>query len=224
MKKTCLMLSIILISFLLSAQDEKPTQYLFGNIGKISFNGFGAPMVELSSKGGDISVSTGGGGAVLCNQKFFLGAYGMGFATQDEVDGLKIKQSNGEIISYPSMRTVFAHGGFWLGYIHNRKNAIHWGVSTKIGWGAISLVDANMNEDSHTKVGLDQVFVFTPQIETEMNITRWFKVNIGAGYRFVSGIDKIYTNSNGQEVAFYKTSDFNSPQVCISFLFGGFGR
>lgn len=224
MKKVFLTTVIVLSVILLKAQDEKPTQYLFGNNGKTSITGFGAPIVEFSSKGGNFAVSTGGGGAVLINQTLFFGGYGMGITTEHNIDGLIIKQSNGEIINYPTMRTIFGHGGFWLGYIHNRKEALHWGVSTKIGWGAIELIDADFDTESHTKTGFDQVFVLTPQIEMEMNINSWFKVNIGAGYRFVSGVDKTYVNANGEVVNFYKSSDFNSPQASISFLFGGFGR
>lgn len=224
MKKILLTLAITLSAFLLKAQDDKPTQYLFANNGKTTINGFGAPIIEFSSVRGNMAVITGGGGAVLFNQTFYIGAYGMGLATQHNVEGLKIKQLNGEIINYPTMRTSFGQGGFWLGYIHHRKEALHWGISTKIGWGTIGMVDADFDEESHTKVGLDQVFVITPQIEIEMNMNRWFKVNIGAGYRYVSGVDKTYLNSNGEEIAFYKSSDFNSPQLSISFLFGGFGR
>jgi len=224
MKKTFLTIIIALSVNLLIAQDEKPTQYIFGNSGKLSINGFGAPIVEFSSKAGNLVVSSGGGGAVLFNQTFFFGAYGMGIASHHDVKGLIVKQTNGVDITYPTMRTVFGHGGFWLGYIHHRKEAIHWGVSAKIGWGSIGLMDADFEEESHTKVGLDQVFVFTPQVEMEMNITRWFKINIGAGYRFVDGIDKTYRNGNGELVQFYKSSDYNSPQASISLLFGGFGR
>ncbi|NVN93766.1 MAG: hypothetical protein HXX18_00640 [Bacteroidetes bacterium] len=224
MKEIFLTTVIAFSVFMLNAQNEKPTQYIFGNNGKITVNGFGAPIVEFSSKGGSIAVSTGGGGAVLLNQTFYIGAYGMGLATEHDLEGLKVMQSNGEIINYPTMRTSFGHGGFWLGYIHNRKDAFHWVVSTKIGWGSIDLVDADFEKDSHTKVGLDQVFVLTPQIEMEMNLTRWFKINIGAGYRYVSGVDKTYLNEKGETLSFYKSSDFNSPQASISFLFGGFGR
>ncbi len=224
MKRIILTSAIVLSVILLKAQDEKPTQYIFGSKGKTTINGFGAPIVEFSSIGGTLAVSSGGGGAVLFNQTFYVGAYGMGLTTQLDVEGLVIMQSNGDIVSYPAMRTVFGHGGFWLGYIHNRKEALHWGVSTKIGWGTIGLTDAEFDNNSHNKVGLDQVFVITPQIEMEMNITRWFKVNIGAGYRFVNNIDKTYINSNGDVVDFYQSSDFNSPQGTISFLFGGFGR
>ncbi len=222
-----LMLSAVLLFSLglnVNAQDEKPTQYLFGGKGKTSVTGFGAPIIEFSSKGGDLAVSVGGEGAVLFNQSFYFGGYGMGLTTEHKVEDLKIKQSNGVITNYPTMRTIFGHGGLWLGYIHNRKEALHWGISSKFGFGAIGLIDADFDDDSRARVGLDQVFVLTPQIEMEMNINRWFKVNIGAGYRFVSGVDKTYTNSNDKVVNFYKSSDFNSPQASISFLFGGFGR
>ncbi len=223
MKKIIFVIAAIILSNLAMAQDDKPTQYLFGNNGT-SVTGFGAPIIQFWSKGGDLAVSSGGGGAVLINQTFFIGGYGMGLATEHDVENLKVMQSSGSSISYSKLRTNFGHGGLWLGYIHHRKDAIHWGVSAKIGGGAINLTDPEFDENMHKGIGLDGVFVFIPQIEMEMNINRWFKINIGAGYQMVSGVDKTYTNTNNQVVNYYNSSDYNSPQASISFLFGGFGR
>jgi len=206
------------------SQNDKPTEYIFGNNGNVMINGFGAPLVEFSFHGNEFAVSSGGGGAVLINQTFFFGAYGMGLATEHKVDGLQIKQTNGTTINYPPMRKIFGHGGFWLGYIHNRKEAFHWGVSSKIGWGAIGLCDADLENCDKGQIGTDNVFVLCPQVEVEMNMTKWFKINIGAGYRYVSGVDKTYTDSNGINKKYYNSSDFNSPQLTIGLLFGGFGR
>ena len=218
---------LVIISLVLAnyanAQDNKPTQYLFGNNGKTSVTGFGAPIVQFWSKGGDFAVSSGGGGAVLINQTFFFGGYGMGMATVHNVENLKVFQTNGTAVSYPTLRTNFGHGGLWLGYINNRKAAVHWGVSAKIGGGAINLMDADYDMTDHKGIGIDGVFVFIPQVEMEMNINRWFKINIGAGYQLVSGVDKTYINASKEVVKYYNSSDYNSPQLSISFLFGGFG-
>jgi hypothetical protein len=148
----------------------------------------------------------------------------MGMATEHDVENLKIMQTNGSSISYSKLRTNFGHGGLWLGYIHHRKDAIHWGISAKIGGGAINLMDPDFDDSMRHGIGIDGVFVFIPQLEVEMNIARWFKINIGAGYQMVSGVDKTYTNINNQVVNYYNSSDYNSPQASISFLFGGFGR
>ncbi len=225
MKKVLLIIAVVfLIQNGLNAQDDKPTQYLFGNHSNISVTGFGAPIVQFWSKGGDFAVSTGGGGAVLINQSFFIGGYGMGMASQFNVENLKVLLSNGTTINYPTLRTNFGHGGFWLGYINKRKEAIHWGISSKIGFGALSLMDNDYDMDTHGGYAVDGVFVFIPQLEMEMNINRWFKINIGAGYQLVNGINKTYVNTNNQIVSYYKSSDYNSPQASISLLFGGFGR
>jgi hypothetical protein len=224
MKKNVLILGLLFIGSFAICQNDKQTEYLFGNNGSVMINGFGAPFVEFSKHGDEFAVSSGGGGAVLINQTFFFGAYGMGLATEHTLSGLKIKQSNGLVTNYPTMRKIFGHGGFWLGYIHNRKEAIHWGLSTKIGWGSVGLCDADLENCDKGQIGIDNVFVFSPQVEMEMNMTRWFKINIGAGYRFVSGIDKTYVNADGITQKYYDSSDFNSPQLTIGLLFGGFGR
>jgi hypothetical protein len=85
-------------------------------------------------------------------------------------------------------------------------------------------MDADYDMTDHKGIGIDGVFVFIPQVEMEMNINRWFKINIGAGYQLVRGVDKTYINASKEVVKYYNSSDYNSPQLSISFLFGGFGR
>lgn len=212
----------ILITFLLSvsllnAQDEEP-QYLFQNT-DISISGFGAFFNEFSSVQNDFAVSNGGGGAVIFNQKFYFGGYGMGLSTIHERPDLD------SIISGVSdSRISFGHGGLWLGYIHNSHKAVHFSVSSKFGWGQIAIYDKYYDyHDREEYYARDNVFVITPQIEMEMNLTPWFKMNIGAGYRYVAGIDKAYILSN-QKTNYYESNDFSSPTANISLLFGGFGK
>jgi hypothetical protein len=52
-------------------------------------------------------------------------------------------------------------------------------------------------------------------------MTKWFKINVGAGYRFVTGIDAIYLDGDSNQVNFYDKSDFNSPVGTISLIFQG---
>ncbi len=202
--------------------DEKP-QYLFGADSKVSVKGFGAVINEFSAFKDNFSFSTGGGGAVLLNQKFFFGAYGMGMTTQHSY-ALSTKLANGTLKTYTDLRTQFGHGGFWIGYIHDYKKLIHWSASTKIGWGSISFTDRDYKIDYHDELGYDQVFVLTPQVEAELNIAKWFKINAGIGYRFVTGVNQSYPNINGIETKFFKSTDFNTPQFSLGLLFGNFSR
>jgi len=200
------------------AQDEYSPQYLFGKNGKTSVSGFGAPFVEFSSIQGEFAVSVGGGGAVIFNQAFYIGGYGEGLTTGHYRYDLR------DVVQLEQPKISFGHGGFWLGYINDSYKAIHFGASAKLGWGSISLFDAYYNYDVPNYYAKDAVFVAIPQVEVEMNLTPWFKINAGVGYRAVAGIDKSYIDAQGNPQQYYQSSDFNSFEGTISFLFGGFGK
>ncbi len=205
------------------AQDSGGREYLLSGDKPIFISGFGAPIVEFSTIEGDFAVSTGGGGAVLFNQSFFIGAYGLGSVSLNSADMvLQLRGTDLSIQTYSHLKRMFAHGGLWIGYIYNTSKAVHASVSAKIGGGAAGYYDSYY-EEWHHNLGWDAVFVFTPQVEIEFNMTSWFKINLGAGYRLVSGINKTYIDLNGDERSFFSNSDFSSPQASISFLFGGFG-
>lgn len=208
----------------LFAQETPNTepQFLLSKGGSVSFSGFGAPIVEFSSVDGELGVSTGGGGAVLINQTFFFGGYGMGLATDMPQYDLYVKDEFTGIVSpYRNRRPMLGHGGLWLGYIHNTKSIFHWSISSKIGWGAVSMIDKEYR-DMDNELGWDGVFVLTPQAEFEINMLKWFKINFGVGYRYVSGVSQTYVDQNGEEKAFFDKNAFNSPVGSISLLFGNF--
>lgn len=208
-----------------SAQEDKEPKYLLtGNDGQVHISGFGAPIVGFSSVDGNFAVYTGGGGAVLFNQTFYAGGYGMGLSTQHTRDELFLMNSSDEPVEYYDLYTHFGHGGFWLGYIHESYKAVHFGVSTKLGWGSVSLTEQDYTIDKWDNVVNDNVFVLNPQVEVELNLFKWFKFNGGIGYQFVAGLDKTYRDVNGKRLEFFDEADFSQPMVNISFLFGGFGN
>ena len=67
----------------------------------------------------------------------------------------------------------------------------------------------------------DRIFTISPQVEIEFNMTEWFKINVGAGYRIVTGIDATYLDNLGNSVNFYENGDFNSPVGTVTLIFGG---
>ncbi len=196
-----LMFSPFFLPVLLFAQQnqqDKP-QYLFD--GRMKISGFGAPIIEFSSVNGELSVSSGGGGAVLLNNKFFIGGYGMGLANDARytADGSNLRTN-----------LNFGHGGFWFGGLHRPHKLIHLGISAKMGWGSITLREPGMFFPPN--LASDNVFVATPQIEAEVNIAKWFKINVGGGYRLVSGL-------SGDIL---QPSQLNSGVLTVGFLFGWF--
>jgi hypothetical protein len=215
--------TLLMVTTSLFAQEtpNTETQFLLSKGGPVSFSGFGAPIVEFSSVDGELGVSSGGGGAVLINQTFFFGGYGMGLATDMPQYNIVIKDEYNGLKTYKNRRPMLGHGGFWLGYINNTKRIFHWSISSKIGWGAVSMIDKEYR-DMDNELGWDGVFVVTPQAEFEINMLKWFKINFGLGYRYVSGVTQTYIDQNGQEKAYFDKNAFNSPVGSISLMFGNF--
>jgi hypothetical protein len=193
---------LILVSGLVFSQDNKADeqQVLIGsNIRNIS--GFGGLLIDFSGINGKLAVSTGGGGAVLLNQLFYFGGYGLGNRSEMSLANPFTGQQ--------PMNLDFNHGGLWLGYIFKPKKLIHMDVSTKFGWGSIRVSDKQGNQQTILD---DNIFCFTPQFEGEINIAYWFRINGSVGYRLVEGVHN----------DLFTPGDFNSPVVGISFLFGWF--
>jgi len=205
----------VLSSFTLFAQEEdKEMQYIFGGQGKTKVSGFIAPIMGFSAIGNEFAFFMGGGGALLLNQTFFIGGFGEGLTTRHftEIDNSNLYSPEGKI--------SFGYGGFWLGYIHKSQNPIHFGASTRLGWGSIYYdqdYDKSNNNLPVNKDYLDNVFVIVPQIEAEFNFFKWMKMNVGIGYRLVAGINKEYS---GQLI--FDKKDFNKPQATLTLCFGYF--
>lgn len=221
--------SYFIVSQQLIAQENQEFRTLLGNTKGIRVSGFGGSLIEFSSVTDEFAVSNGGGGALLLNN-IFIGGYGLGLSTLHYKDlcYLHPASSSTTPYNYSNDRISFGHGGFWLGGIIKPNSAIHLSISSKFGWGAISF----LNPENRSKPSLyfvqDEVFVLTPQIEAEMNITRWFKFNIGVGYRYVAGVDKEFLNigcnttGSPEWQQFFNQDEFNSPVLSLSLLFGWF--
>ncbi|MDP2235879.1 MAG: hypothetical protein Q8J88_05560 [Bacteroidales bacterium] len=227
-KLKCLVVVILFIHTASFGQEESTYKTIFDSNNSVRISGFGGPIVEFSSVINEFAVSNGGGGGVIINN-FFIGGYGMGLSTNHykDISYVHPTSSSGLPIVYSNERINFGHGGFWLGGSLKPNEAVHLALSTKLGWGSISLADEDYNSAFTLYSFKDEVFVVQPQIEAEFNITRWFKMNFGLGYRFVAGIDEkvLDVGSPGGTVQwkqFFKSNEFNSLSGSVSFLFGGF--
>lgn len=184
----------------LQAQDsDDPTNsrdFLISDVSSVS--GFGGPLIEFSFIDGEFAASFGGGGALLLNQELFFGGYGYSVSNSiSQVDNTGNRTS-----------LDFDHGGLWMGYIIDSDYLVHWVISSKFGWGNLTLNEA----DTDNELFSDDIFVFEPEGHVEVNINYWFKVKAGLGLRVVAGADN----------DFYQNDDLLSPTGSISFLFGWF--
>ncbi|MEL6668103.1 MAG: hypothetical protein AAFP08_03990 [Bacteroidota bacterium] len=182
---------------MLSAQTHGNHQTI---LGRSQLNGgFGSPLLEIGVSDGITNMVGGGGGLVFRN--FFFGLYGLG-----STDALGELLDEGEI-----SRLEIAHGGLWFGITPQSYNAVHPYMSIKAGWGA---VEVDFDDPSQDFDDVDQVFVLTPEIGMELNLTRWMRVSGGLGYRYLSGINE------GNPV---NESDLNGLVANVTLRFGWFG-
>lgn len=203
MKKISLLIitffTITLTSF---AQEEPQTLFKSENT---KIGGFGGPIIEMSGIDGDVGLFVGGGGGVILNN-FYIGGYGTGLTTNPKRDIELDGQTQ-------SRRLNFGHGGLWLGYDFKANRLLHLTLSTKIGWGAITYIrDVNGIPSPDFLDPRDDVFVLTPEIGVEMNMTKFFKIALTGSYRWVNGLDLSYTDNE----------QLSSPGVNLTFKFGWF--
>ena len=222
-KNFAIVLTLILGLSFSATQAQEDMKYLFqSKDGDVPISGFAAVINEFSSFNKDFGFSLGGGAALLIDQRFFIGAYGLGLTTRHERYYASYKDGNLKEL-YPITR--FGHGGFWLGYIHKPKNAVHFGVNTKLGWGAVTLTDKVTKYEDFTRenYNLDNVFVITPEITLGLNLLKWMRADIGLGYRFVTGVDDTY-NEESVKLDYYSKDAFNSVTGSVTLAFGWFGK
>ncbi|MBL7963341.1 MAG: hypothetical protein JNM31_05780 [Flavobacteriales bacterium] len=197
---------------ILQAQQAPETRYLFA--GPLHVSGAGGLLMQGGSIDAFSGISgfMGGGGGVLFSQRLLVGGYGMGLTTQvernifftDRDRALKAELS-------------FGHGGFWFQYSAMPHKPVHPVVGLQLGWGAATW---DFDDDQfHTQDNPavrdieDRVFVITPTLGCDLNITPWFRPTILAGYRYVDGLSLPQTDADELDGFF----------LSIALLFGGFG-
>lgn len=233
-KLSFLFVSVFILGISISsmAQDnDDGYQTLFKQDGKTSVSGFGGLIMEFSGIDGQFAFSMGGQGAALFNQSFFIGLYGQGVVNMPNYTYPKQPLNNNLDKSI-----MFYHGGFYTGFVFYPNKPLHFGVSSKFGWGGITLFDKYYDDNYYFAPGgyypyqdyqIDMVFVVTPQIEAEMNITNWFKFNMGLGYRWVSGVDGTYESFDSSTGAitdqpYFDSNAFNNMTFSLGLYFGWF--
>jgi len=184
MKKHLLLIAALLaVSSPALAQEESTLVS-----GEFHSGGFGAPVVKFSSAMDKFAVFAGARGGWIINHTFVLGGGGYGLANDIKLAGTV-------------SRIEFGYGGLELEYINSSDNLIHFTVYTLIGGGGIS-----------TDIGDDGVFVLEPIVNAELNITTYFRINGGVGYRWVGGVDTPSLSS----------SDMSAVVGQLSLKFGAF--
>lgn len=199
MKRIFVCLILVICAFPTFSQ-EREREYRTLLEGKdIRISGMGGPMMLFTGAAGEFAHMMGGGGGIMVNN-FFFGGYGLGLTNtiRDYADGTY----SGDVIS-------IGHGGFWIGYSFFGHLPVHVSVSSLAGFGEFGLRQL----DSYFIDRKDQIFVLTPIVEIEANITRFLRIGAGVSYSLTSGVN-FFEN--------YSNRDFSAPGAYLGLKFGWF--
>jgi opacity protein-like surface antigen len=185
---------------------EKNDEYqtLFGH--NRSSGGYGAFNVGYSQIDSKQAVIFGGKFEWIVGHSLGLGFGGNGFINENHFD--------------PYLNTdVFltgGYGGFIIEPILLPKFPVHLSFPTLLGAGGISYITENM--DYHNMVEDSEVFLIAePSAELEFNITRHFRLALGASYRFTSPFN---VGTSGS--APVSSDSLDSWTYMMTFKFGRF--
>jgi hypothetical protein len=136
--------------------------------GKIESDGYGGPVLEVTSICGDGAVLFGGRGGWIINHTYAVGGGGYGLLNDVNINGNNLQ---------------LGYGGLELEYIGYSDMLVHFTVHTLIGYGGASYKELDENSDDF--------FIFLPALNAELNVTNWFRICGGVRYMLVSGIDEL---------------------------------
>jgi len=195
--KKLFVIILFVVGSVLYAQEET----LLGDE-EVSHGGFGGPVVKFTTIKDKFGVLVGGRGGWIINHSFVIG--GGGYGLVNEIEGTRY-------FSGERMLLNFGYGGFEMEYIMNWDKIAHGSVYLMIGGGGVNQRRSWDDWDWDDKE-TDAFFVLEPAVNLEVNMTSFFRLGVGASYRFVSGI-----NENNLE-----DNDFSGPSATLTLKFGKF--
>ena len=160
--------------------------------GGIDSGGFGALVFRFGEVADQFVTLRGVRGGWIINHQFVIGAgfYGVsnGICLDDDRD-CRFRELE------------FGYGGFEFEYIGLWNRVAHYTLQLLIGGGWVG-------DGGEWK----EAFVAEPVANLELNVTKWWRINVGAGYRIVAGLD----------AGSLESSDLSSVFGNVEFKFGSF--
>jgi len=133
--------------------------------------GFGAPVVKFTQVNGQFGVIVGGRGGWIINRSLVVGGGGYGLAGSVNAEEINSDTKLG-----------MGYGGLELEYIFASRKVVHFSVQGLIGAGGVRYQDSDASEG-------DAVFIVEPSLNLVLNVTKFFRLALGAGYRYIAGVD-----------------------------------
>lgn len=215
MKKFVLLLIAVMLVYPITTQalelkqDKDESETLFGN-GEITYGGYGAPELKLAQFQDELGLMVGGRGGWIINSSFSIGGGGYGLVTSHQIKNYPTNYDD----SSAYLRVGW--GGLFMEYINSSDKLIHFTVNTFIGAGGASYTKSMHDGMNYGNDGWayesTPFFIVEPGATIDLNVAKFFRISLGASYRFVSGVELSRTANK----------DMSGPSANLTFKFGKF--
>jgi hypothetical protein len=172
----------------LYAQDGSEPETLFGNsFSKIKKNigHFEAPTFGVTSMDGSIAFLASFRGGIILNEKISLGAY---YVTSVNEVVPESETLSDVYMDYWSFGGVFE-------YTIKSKKLVHVSFPLYIGLGEVQMD----NDEGDAGLGEANFFQIEPSALLEVNLHKYVRLNMGAGYRMVGAMQ--YRNFDQSDIS-----------------------
>ncbi len=227
MKKLGFLIFVVslLVSGTIIAQDDSEMRTLFTNNStqKMSHGGYGSFNIGYTQIDGKDAMVIGGRAAWIANHRFALGFAGYGF----------LNSINKDYNDYNNPASYFitgGYGGLFIEPILLPKYPVHVSFPVIMGVGGVTAIQSQdwSNSNSYHNVNYydsDVFLVLEPGVDVEFNIVKFFRLSLGASYRFTNKINLVYKyldNNYEEQRLFVNSNALDSFTFNIGFKFGWF--
>jgi hypothetical protein len=140
--------------------------------------GFGGPVLMVGSILGDPALFVGGRGGWVAGRTLSVGGGGYGLVN-DNIEAPAVFTGGRRAI------VEMGYGGFELEYLHRAHELAHFSIYALLGGGSVRYRD----RDRYESLGDDAFLVLKPAAQMTLNVTDFFRMSAGAGWRWTWGAD-----------------------------------
>jgi hypothetical protein len=173
MKKIIIFLILCLLSAPVMAQLGQQETLLKGIVHN---SGYGGPGLKFSAIGDDFALFAGALGGWTIERTFTIG--GAAYVLVNRIEAADIGDNYNNSMGY---------GGLLLEYSPKSDKLVHYSLSSLVGVGLFDFRKKGTKTDLGT---YDTFLVIEPDIHIELNISKYFRLATGLGYRMAMGVGK----------------------------------
>jgi len=190
--------------------DHNQVKTLFGNKDH-SYGGYFSFDMDMGQLKGEETIELGGRLGCIIDHKFTIGFQGMGIANDLTIQE-KVLEQDVDIL------LVGGYGGMFLEPIIFPLQPIHVSFPLFFGVGGAGFISNTADDELYYTYheDADAFLVLRPGVEVELNLLKYFRIGIGARYRYLYDLNLRY------EESYLNNSILNGFSGGISFKFGKF--